>query len=47
MAAFNQAGMLTQAYFVLMILLVISFVTILTMWKVPDANEADREYAKK
>jgi hypothetical protein len=44
MAAFNQAGKLTTAYYVLMVLLVISFITILTMWKIPDANAADRDY---
>lgn len=46
MAAFNNAGMLTEAYYVLMGLLVISFVTILTMHNIPDANAKDRDYAR-
>ena len=45
MAAFNDAGMLTNAYYVLIGLLVVSFVTILTMRKIPDANAEDRDYA--
>jgi len=27
-------------------MLVVSLVTILTMWKIPDANAQDRDYAK-
>lgn len=46
MAAMNQIGKLTEAYYGLLILLVISFITILTMLKIPDANEADRDYIK-
>jgi len=46
MAAFNQAGMLTNAYYGLIGLLVVSLVTILTMFKIPDANDADRDYSK-
>ncbi len=45
MGAFNQAGQLTYAYYALMGLLVVSFVTILTMRDIPDANAADRDYA--
>ena len=45
MAAFNDAGMLTNAYYVLIGLLVVSFVTILTMRRIPDANAQDRDYA--
>lgn len=45
MAAFNDAGMLTYAYYVLMGLLVVSFITIVTMRNIPDANAADRDYA--
>ena len=45
MAAFNDAGMLTNAYYVLMGLLVVSFITILTMRNIPDANAEDRDYA--
>ncbi len=46
MGALNQAGMLTTAYYILIGLLVVSFVTILTMRNIPDANAADRDYAK-
>ncbi len=46
MGAFNQAGMLTTAYYILLGLLVVSFVTILSMKNIPDANAADRDYAK-
>ena len=46
MGAFNQAGQLTTAYYILIGLLVVSFVTILTMRNIPDANAADRDYAK-
>jgi len=44
MGAFNQMGKLTTAYYILIVLLVISFITILTMRNIPDANAADREY---
>ncbi len=46
MAGMNDAGKLTQAYYILLVLLAVSFVTLLTMMKVPDANAADRDYAK-
>lgn len=46
MGAFNQAGQLTVAYYVLLGLLVISFITILTMRNIRDANEEDRDYAR-
>lgn len=46
MGAFNQAGMLTTAYYILIGLLAISFVTILSMRNIPDANAADRDYTK-
>ncbi len=46
MGALNQAGMLATAYYILIGLLVVSFVTILTMRNIPDANAADRDYAK-
>lgn len=45
MGAFNEAGRLTDAYYVLIGLLVISFITILTMRNIPDANMEDRDYA--
>ncbi len=44
MGAFNQAGKLTEAYYVLIGLLVVSFVTIITMRNIPDANAEDRDY---
>ena len=47
MGAFNQTGNLTTAYYVLLVLLGISFVTILSMKNIPDANEADRDYGIK
>ena len=47
MAAFNQMGKLTTAYYILMAMLLVSLVTIVTMWKIPDANAADRDYSKK
>jgi sugar phosphate permease len=47
MGAFNQMGQLTNAYYVLMGLLVVAFITVLTMRNIPDANAADREYGAK
>ncbi|MDF3002431.1 MAG: transporter [Bacillota bacterium] len=47
MGAFNQMGQLTNAYYVMMGLLVIAFITVLTMRNIPDANAADREYGAK
>jgi MFS transporter, OFA family, oxalate/formate antiporter len=47
MGYFNQMGQLTTAYYVLMGLLVVAFITILTMKNIPDANAADREYGMK
>lgn len=44
MAAMNDSGKLTTAYYILIALLIVSFVTILTMLKIPDANAADRDY---
>jgi len=44
MGAFNQMGQLTTAYYVMLGLLAVSFVTILSMKNIPDANAADREY---
>lgn len=45
MGWFNQAGNLTNAYYILLGLLVVSFLTILSMKNIKDANEADRDYA--
>lgn len=47
MGFFNQIGQLTTAYYILIGLLAVSFVTILTMWKIPDANAEDRDYSTK
>lgn len=47
MGAFNQLGNLNMAYYVLIGLLVVSFITILTMKNIPDANAADRDYGDK
>ncbi len=47
MAAMNDAGKLTMAYYIIIGLLIVSFITILTMLKVPDANAADRDYKVK
>lgn len=46
MAAMNDAGHLTTAYYVLLVMLAVSFITLLTMFKIPDANSADRDYGK-
>ena len=47
MGLFNQAGHLTQAYYVLAGLLVVSLITIITMRKIPDANIQDRAYGRR
>ena len=47
MGAFSEAGQLTNAYYVLIALLVVSLITILTMRKIPDANAEDRDYGSK
>lgn len=47
MGAFNQMGKLTEAYYVMMALLVVAFITVLAMRNIPDANAADREYGQK
>lgn len=47
MGAMNQSGQLTTAYYILMGLLVVAFITVLTMKNIPDANAADREYGSK
>ncbi len=47
MAAMNDAGKLTMAYYIIIGLLIVSFITILTMMKMPDANAADRDYKVK
>lgn len=47
MAFFFQKGMADLAYYGMLIMLVVSLVVILTMWKIPDANLADRDYGQK
>ena len=47
MGALNQSGNLTMAYYIMIGLLAIAFVTILSMSKIPDANAADRDYGLK
>lgn len=44
MGYFNQIGKLTTAYYILLGLLAVAFITILTMKNIPDANAEDREY---
>lgn len=44
MGFFFQRGMATQAYIGMLVMLVVSLITILTMWNIPDANAADRDY---
>ncbi len=46
MSAFNQADNLNMAYYIMIGLLVVSFITILTMRNLPDANAEDRDYIK-
>lgn len=47
MGYFFREGIAQYAYYGLIIMLVISLITVLTMWKIPDANLADREYGQK
>jgi MFS family permease len=47
MGAFNRIGNLNMAYYILILLLGVSFVTILSMKDIPDANEVDRDYGLK
>ncbi len=47
MGFFFQKEMPEVAYYGLLIMLVISLITIFTMWNIPDANLADRDYAGK
>jgi len=47
MGFFFERGMADWAYYGMLIMLVVSLIVILTMWKVPDANAADRDYGKK
>jgi MFS family permease len=45
MGYFFQTGKPDFAYYGLLIMLVISLITVFTMWNIPDANLADRDYA--
>jgi len=47
MGFFFERNMSDMAYYGLLIMLVISLITILTMWNIPDANAADRDYNTK
>jgi tryptophan-rich sensory protein len=47
MGYFFQIGKPDYAYYGLLILLVISLITIFTMWNIPDANAADRDFVTK
>jgi len=46
MGAFFDAGRPVAPYVGLAVMLLVSLITILTMWKIPDANLADREYGQ-
>ncbi|WP_426350334.1 MFS transporter [Alloiococcus sp. CFN-8] len=46
MGAFNKAGQLSTAYYIMIGMLVVSLITIITMRNIPDANAADRDYGK-
>ena len=47
MTSMFDKGMANGAYIGLLIMLAVSFITFLTMLKIPDANAADRDYAVK
>ncbi|SMP42959.1 MFS transporter [Anoxynatronum buryatiense] len=47
MGTFNQMGKLDMAYYIMLGMLAVSFVTILSMKNIPDANEPDRDYGDK
>lgn len=47
MGYFFREGVPQYAYYGLIIMLIISLITVITMWKIPDANLADREYGQK
>jgi tryptophan-rich sensory protein len=47
MGYFFEIGKPDWAYYGMLIMLVISLITIFTMWNIPDANAADRDYASK
>lgn len=44
MGFFFERGMADFAYYGLIVMLVVSLVTVVSMWNVPDANEEDRDY---
>lgn len=47
MSYFFDSGNPNAAYYGLLVLLVIAIITVITMWKIPDANLEDRDYAVK
>jgi MFS family permease len=46
MGYFFEIGKEDLAYYGMLIMLVISLITVFTMWNIPDANAADRDYGK-
>ena len=47
MGYFFEIGKPALAYYGMLIMLVISLITIFTMWNIPDANAADRDFVTK
>jgi len=47
MGFFFERGVPEWAYYGMLIMLVISLITIMSMWNIPDANAADRDYITK
>jgi len=47
MGYFFEIGKPALAYYGMIIMLVISLITIFTMWNIPDANAADRDFVSK
>jgi len=44
MGFFFERDMANMAYYGLIVMLIVSMITIFTMWNIPDANVADRDY---
>lgn len=47
MVTLIQSGNATLAYIILIVVIIIGIITLLTMFGLKDANEADRDYSKK
>lgn len=47
MTAMFDAGLVFEAYAGLIVMLVVAFIVLITMLKIPDANAVDRDYKKK